>query len=152
MTIKQYDPAKGSNQPIGSIIKHFASIGLSKAGIAAKCGMRYSDFLEKLSNPKNAELMMIWELSRADYEALRVGIRHEILINPTENSALRAKIAGDDLRVFEEHAPATRAVRLQVEDARTVLEFEALSQQEQEEIARGHQDDQADVADDESNS
>jgi hypothetical protein len=136
MTKKEYDPNKPpDDQAVLSIIKYWAVRGLSMASIAAKCGLSLNEFHLALDIKT---IRLAYANAKAEFESLRVETRHAILFDPETSSGLKAKMTMDDLRTLESWAPATRTVKVVVEDAANVFQFEALSEQEQTDIKSAH--------------
>ena len=137
---KEPDPNKDSSRVT---ITYWAKKGLSLRSMAAKCGMEFNRFYEVMNQEERGikPLMLLYEVGRAEYESTRLELRDQLLFDPETSRGLKAKILRDDLKEFEEHAPATRAIRVQMEGTKTVLDFGTLSEAEQQEIISRHSDD-----------
>jgi hypothetical protein len=121
-----------------SIIKYWAIRGLSDRSIAAKCGMNLSEFYDALELEQNRikPLKIALELARAEFEAERVSIKDNIMNDPETSKGLKYKIVREDLKTLEAWAPATRTVKVQVENAPTEFAFGAYSPDELANIAQ----------------
>lgn len=134
---KGYDPTKpDKDQPIFQIIKYWAGKGLSIPSIAAKCDYTVSEFMQLLDTQK--VIRKAYELARSEFESVRVETRDAILTDPETSKGLKAKMTMDDLRTLEAWAPATRTVKVVVEAAASVLEFDPLTEEEQAAIKAAH--------------
>lgn len=131
---KDIPPDKSSTML--SIIQYWGVRGLSDRSIASKCGFTLSKFYDvlELEQHKVKVFKEALEIARATFEADRVIIKDEIMNDPETSTGLKYKIVREDLKTLEAWAPATRAIKLMVEDARTVIEFDSLSEKEQQDI------------------
>ena len=142
MTEKEQHPDPKTARS-GDLIKYWAQKGLSPRSIAAKCGVTFDDFAALLAYTKNGmrPFQLIYDSARAHYESTRLDIRDEILFDPETSKGLKAKILRDDLKEFEEHAPASRAIKIQTAEGASVFSFESLSTEEQDQIKAAHKTD-----------
>lgn len=139
MTTKNigYDPLKpDKDQPVFEIIKYWAGRGLSIPSIAAKCDYTVAEFMQALDKFK--ALRTAYDIARSEFESVRVEARHAILTDPETSKGLKAKMTMDDLRTLEAWAPASRTVKVVVEDAAQVFQFDALTEEEQTTIKAAH--------------
>ena len=139
---KEPDPNKDSSRVT---ITYWAKRGLSLRSMAAKCGMEFNRFYEVMNQEERGikPLMLLYEVGRAEYESTRLELRDQLLFDPETSRGLKAKILRDDLKEFEEHAPATRAIKIQVEDAASVLTFEPYTKEQEEAIKAQHKTDES---------
>jgi len=139
---KEPDPNKDSSRVT---ITYWAKRGLSLRSMAAKCGMEFNRFYEVMNQEERGikPLMLLYEVGRAEYESTRLELRDQLLFDPETSRGLKAKILRDDLKEFEEHAPATRAIKIQVEDAASVLTFEPYTKEQEEAIKAQHNTDES---------
>ena len=115
-------------------IIELAKKGVSNRSIAARLGISIDDFVLLIEHyPQVKEALA---LARAEFEITRVEAKDAILNDPDTSKGLKYKIIREDLKTLEEWAPATRAVKVQVESAVTELNFEALSPAEIEKIVQ----------------
>jgi hypothetical protein len=144
MTEKEQEPDPNKD-PARVTVMYWAKKGLSLRSMASKCGMTFERLYEIMNQEQKGikPLMMVYEAGRAEYESSRLEIRDEILFNPETSNGLKAKILRDDLKEFEEHAPATRAIKIQVEDAASVLTFEPYTKEQEEQIKSQHNTDES---------
>ena len=139
---KEPDPDKDSSRVT---ITYWAKRGMSLRSMAAKCGMEFNRFYEVMNQEQKGikPLMLLYEVGRAEYESTRLELRDQLLFDPETSRGLKAKILRDDLKEFEEHAPATKAIKIQVEDAASVLTFEPYTKQQEEAIKAQHAPDES---------
>ena len=128
------EPLKAAKDKYKQIIYEYAAQGLSNRTIAVKLGCTIDDFVTLLMG--TPEIQMAYDAGRATFETERVEIKDQILFDPETSNGLKAKILREDLKTLEQWAPATRAVRVTVEDAKTEYSFESFSQEEIEKIAQ----------------
>jgi len=139
MTEKEQEPDPNT-APARVTISYWAKKGLSLRSMAAKCGMEFNRFYEVMNQEQRGikPLMLLYEVGRAEYESTRLELRDQLLFDPETSRGLKAKILRDDLKEFEEHAPATKAIKIQVEDAASVLTFEPYTKEQEEAIKAKH--------------
>jgi hypothetical protein len=118
-------------------VTRLASSGVSNKSIAARLGISLEEFnalvdyeLEGVAVVKEA-----LALARAEFEISRVEIKDAILNDPETSASLKAKIVREDLKVLEDWAPATRAVKVTIEKAPAEFAFESFTQDELTQIA-----------------
>ena len=140
---------KENEKAILQIIYECACRGLSKSSIAVKLGLTHEEFIELLMSTDKRPTMS-YEQGRAVFEEENLAKIESLLDNPDTLPALVYKAARENLKTREEWAPATRAVRVEVQDKASVFTFEALSEEEQDQIKSAHQgtssDDEEDKA------
>jgi hypothetical protein len=132
-----FDNEDLGKQSAMQVIAYWGKKGLSDRSIAAKLGMTYTDFLAKIERVQPLRLAL--DAARAEFEAERVEMKDAIMNDPETSNGLRYKIVREDLKTLEAWAPATRAVKVQVEAAGTVLSFESLTEEEMEQIKSASQ-------------
>jgi tRNA(Leu) C34 or U34 (ribose-2'-O)-methylase TrmL len=139
---KEPDPDKDSSRVT---ITYWAKRGMSLRSMAAKCGMEFNRFYDVMNQDERGKkpLMLLYEAGRAEYEATRLELRDQLLFDPETSKGLKAKILRDDLKEFEEHAPATRAIKIQVEDAASVFTFEPYTKEQETAIKAQHNTDES---------
>lgn len=126
-------------------VYELATIGLSKKSIASRLGYLQADF-QKLLDHEVAGIhpfQHAYESGRAEFEENNARVLDEILENPEVSEGIKAKIARDNLKTIEEWAPASKTVKVQVEDAGNVFHFEALTEEEQAAIKAENETDES---------
>jgi hypothetical protein len=109
-----------------------ASKGISNSSIAAQLGLSMTEFTGLLEYEQNGikPVKQAIEIARSNFEIERARIKDEILMKPETSDALKIKIVRDDLKTLEAWAPATRAIKVQVESAQTEYNFESFTESE----------------------
>lgn len=124
-------------------IYELAASNHSPRTIAVQLGMSFADY-QTLLGQKEADAFVYqhaYEAGLAKYEADNIERIEAVLDDPEASLGLKYKAARENLKELEHHAPATRAVKVQVEDAASVFTFEAYSAEEQEAIKAQHNPD-----------
>jgi hypothetical protein len=132
--------AEKQKVPLLQRVYAMAATGLSKRSIAATIGFTLEEFhnlLEyKEGKGKVRRYQMAYDAGCAEFERYNIAKLEEIL--ETGSEGIQAKIARDNLKTLEDWAPATKSVKVIVEDEANVLLFEALSEEDQNAIKASH--------------
>lgn len=114
-----------------------ASKGVSNKAIAARLGLTPAGFdnLVEYEQDGVQPVKVALALARAEFEISRVEMKDAILNDPEISGGLKYKIVREDLKTLEEWAPATRAMKVQIEKGPTEFKFEEFSAYELEQIA-----------------
>jgi hypothetical protein len=114
-----------------------ASRGISDKSIATRLGITLAQFQQLCDYEYPTGVYKVREaldLARAEYEISRVEMKDAILNDAETSAGLKIKIIRDDLKTLEAWAPATRTVKVQVENVASEFSFEAFSDDEQQKI------------------
>lgn len=119
-------------ETMGEIVRYWGMKGLSNRSIAAKCNMTLSEFIDALNTEEHGikPLQILMDQARAEFEAIRVEAKDQLMNSADTSNGLRYKIIREDLKTLEEWAPATRAVKVTVEKAPTEFSFESFTPEE----------------------
>lgn len=133
---KKADPAKKAEWYLTLI--ELAAKGISNRSIAARLGFTLDEFYNIVEYEQNGRrpVREALDLARAQFEIERVEVKDAILNDPETSKGLKYKIVREDLKTLEEWAPASRAVKVQVESGPTEFSFEAFSESELAAIAQ----------------
>lgn len=145
--------AKEDEKQIKQFIFENAARGISQKSIAVKLGLTMEEFATILMMTTGGvkPFQIALDQGRAIFEEENVNTIESILDDPEASQGLKYKAARENLRTMEEWAPATRAVKLQVQDSAQVFTFEAYSPEQQEAIQAQHNvDDNDDSEEDQS--
>jgi hypothetical protein len=121
-------------------IQYYSRKGVSDKTIATMSGVdlvKFYDILE-LEQKGVKPFKLALAMGRAQFEIDRVEAKDSIMNDAEISLGLKYKIVREDLKTLEEWSPATRAVKIQVEDAASVFTFDAYTEKEQEEITSQH--------------
>ncbi|TDK63543.1 hypothetical protein [Sapientia aquatica] len=134
----QKQDAETQKVPLLQRLYAMAASGLSKRSMAAKIGFTLEEFQDLLNYKEKGiqRYQMAYDAGRAVFEEENIAVLEQVL--ETGSEGIKAKIARDNLKTLEEWAPATKSVKVIVEDAANVLLFEALSEEDQNAIKASH--------------
>ena len=128
--------ASKNKQNMLEIIQHYSRKGVSDKSIAIKCGLDLAQFYEilEMEQDKIKPFKAALELGRADFEIDRVEAKDEIMNDPEISLGLKYKVIREDLKTLEAWAPAAKTVNVKLESAATVLDFTALTEEQEDAI------------------
>jgi hypothetical protein len=122
-------------------IYELASMGLSQRSIGTRLAYKPEDFQKLLSaKVKDKQpFLAAYEAGMAEFEHVNAQTLIDAIEDPESVTGIQVKVARDNLKAkFEDWAPQTRAVKVQIEDAAQVLQFEAYTEKEEEAIKGLH--------------
>ena len=136
---KPADPA-APLAPLLQRVFDFASRGLSKKTIAVRLGITVEEFYILLDyvapDTKNKKYTLAYDAGRANFEEDNLAHIEAALDSNIVTPNAKAKIARENLKTLEDWAPATRTVKVSIENAPTEFKFESFAPDDLDKITK----------------